>query len=933
MADARQDHLWRCEYQSALRIGGVRNPSSTNHGASQAQEILASSGYARSLAKVCHAGFGPKLRIRSLYAMGPVVDSGSAKTKNGSAQKTQIPSQQRKISHDGKNYRIIKEGLAEILIPLQESKNNGETGPTTSKSAHNGEDARPTVFYNPIQQYNRDLSVLAIKAFTEDLAAVRQSREEQNLARAARRGKKRKRGTDHDTCKRSRADDASKSGTASAVRESEIGGIEGSNVQESDKGNGSVPTKSSGVETIVENTEEITENGTHQESNCNERETAVQHNSKEQLVETSPPDAGPTNLNEPKGPKDMSSASTKPIRILDALSASGLRALRYAKEVPHTTSVVANDLFQSATASIKLNVAHNGLASRITTTTSDAIEHLHTVMSRANGRMPEPYHVIDLDPYGTAAPFLDAAVHAIADGGLLCITCTDAGIFASVGYLEKTFSQYGGLPLKGPHAHEAGLRLILHAIATSAGRCGIAIEPLLSLSIDFYARVFVRVHKSSAEVKFLASKTMVVYQCDSGCGSWSTQYLAQARGKEARNGETFYKFTSALGPSAGKECEHCGFKTHLAGPMWGGALHNKFFVQRILDMLPDLDREVYQTVPRLEGMLSLALEEDLDDAWASTVTNKNQPSATISPKEDTQTAAIAPIGDKPTSPSTLDPHVSSNRQIPPLPGHYRLHHPFFIHPPSLAHTLNAPTPSDASLRGALRHLGYRTSRSHTKAGSIITNAPFTVIWEIMREWARRERQERSKSTAAATTGTTDSKRNNDTQRSKPTVNANTPAAGIMKNDRSQTALLTARNDLHQRIERVDSLDALKRELQATLYSLEHDATTSSAIAIKGKGDPSPPPPTTTTPTPAASITTPSSSTNAPVQLHNLDIRFDERLGKDPARTTTTTATPAAGSGAEAGTGAGSGAGRSKKRMIRYQENPRENWGPMGRAKG
>ena len=41
------------------------------------------------------------------------------------------------------------------------------------------------------------------------------------------------------------------------------------------------------------------------------------------------------------------------------------------------------------------------------------------------GTDERPYDVIDLDPYGSAAPFLDAAVQAIADGGLLSVTCTD----------------------------------------------------------------------------------------------------------------------------------------------------------------------------------------------------------------------------------------------------------------------------------------------------------------------------------------------------------------------------------------------------------------------------------------------------------------------------------------------------------------------------
>lgn len=40
------------------------------------------------------------------------------------------------------------------------------------------------------------------------------------------------------------------------------------------------------------------------------------------------------------------------------------------------------------------------------------------------------YDVIDLDPYGSAAPFLDAAVQSVADGGLLCITCTDMAVLS-----------------------------------------------------------------------------------------------------------------------------------------------------------------------------------------------------------------------------------------------------------------------------------------------------------------------------------------------------------------------------------------------------------------------------------------------------------------------------------------------------------------------
>ena len=89
---------------------------------------------------------------------------------------------------------------------------------------------------------------------------------------------------------------------------------------------------------------------------------------------------------------------------------------------------------------------------------------LDSASTNSQGNRIGKFDVVDLDPYGTAAPFLDAAVQGAKDGGLLCVTCTDSGVFASCGYSEKTFSLYGGMPVKGPYSHEAGLRLIIHSL-------------------------------------------------------------------------------------------------------------------------------------------------------------------------------------------------------------------------------------------------------------------------------------------------------------------------------------------------------------------------------------------------------------------------------------------------------------------------------------
>ncbi|KAL9062198.1 MAG: hypothetical protein Q9157_009136, partial [Trypethelium eluteriae] len=416
-----------------------------------------------------------------------------------------------KLSAEVKKLNTIKEGSASILVP---------EGPQD-------------VFYNPIQQFNRDLSVLAIRAFGEDRIARVASRPP---GRNHRR-KRPKNGRDH------RSLNTVKSGP---------------------EGQG-----------------QITDEPPTKRQKVDSEDKAV-------TQEQDPPE-----VDQPEKPQDGSNESNhghrrqNPISILDALSATGLRALRYAKELPFDTVVTANDMSKDATASIKQNIKHNGLEDRIAISTANAQAYMYTLAGNDDGTK---YDVVDLDPYGTAVPFLDAAVQALKSGGLLCVTCTDAGIFASCGYPEKTYSLYGGLPIKGLHSHEGGLRLILHAISSSASRYGIAVEPLLSLSIDFYARLFVRVKQSPADVKFLAGRTMVVYNCDAGCGAWSTQYLARNSIYSNKNPNNIvWKHSFAQAPTSPPLCPHCGFKTHLSGPMFGGPLHNHAFIHRILDYLPSLN--------------------------------------------------------------------------------------------------------------------------------------------------------------------------------------------------------------------------------------------------------------------------------------------------------------------------------------------------------
>ncbi|CAG8951433.1 hypothetical protein HYFRA_00007349 [Hymenoscyphus fraxineus] len=588
------------------------------------------------------------------------------------------------ILHDGKEYTTIKEGLAYLLVPASASK-----VPQTSPQ---GENQPQSVFYNPIQQFNRDLSVLAIKAYGEQVLETRKKRNEKSRKKLSAKKK---------DAKRKRAEEGPDNASRKAAK---LEGEGDGDVASSEALNGGTETPKADTENAMEldNGAKDAETQPAENTDVGEKDDAPKPN--EQSADAPPAiEEQPTPSSLPKPPT---------FTILDALSATGLRALRYIHEIPFATSVTANDLLPDATKTIKRNVKHNKLDDKIEAITGNALAHMYNVScgeSKISGKSGPPrpkYDVIDLDPYGTAAPFLDAAVQSVReDGGLLCVTCTDAGVWASNGYPEKSFSLYGGIPIKGMHSHEGGLRLILHAISASAAKYGLAMEPLLSLSIDFYARVFVKIHKSPAEVKFLAGKTMVVYNCDSGCGAWTTQMIARNKLTKNKNGNGYYwKHVFGQAPVASENCEHCGSKTHLAGPMYAGPLHSPDFIQKILNDLPNISKETYQTHSRIEGMLSTALEETLP------------PPSTTEPL------------DSPTAPS------KTGRYDPAAIDHF----PFFFIPSTLAKVIHCITPHENAIRGALRHLGYRCTRSHTKPGTIKTDAPWGVIWEVMREWVRQK---------------------------------------------------------------------------------------------------------------------------------------------------------------------------------------------------
>ncbi|TKS68644.1 tRNA (guanine(26)-N(2))-dimethyltransferase [Collichthys lucidus] len=169
------------------------------------------------------------------------------------------------------------------------------------------------------------------------------------------------------------------------------------------------------------------------------------------------------------------------LRVLEGLAASGLRSVRFALEVPGLQSVTANDFSTKAAALIARNAQYNGVSHLLQASCRDA----SMLMYEMRGKK-ERYDVIDLDPYGSPASFLDAAVQAVTEGGLLCITCTDMAVLAGNSG-ETCYSKYGAVSIKAKYCHEMALRIILHSLDQRAAVYQRYIQPLLSLGGPMWA--------------------------------------------------------------------------------------------------------------------------------------------------------------------------------------------------------------------------------------------------------------------------------------------------------------------------------------------------------------------------------------------------------------------------------------------------------------
>ncbi len=167
------------------------------------------------------------------------------------------------------------------------------------------------------------------------------------------------------------------------------------------------------------------------------------------------------------------------LNVCDALSATGIRGLRYAKEVKGIKEVIINDKNPKAFDLIKKNIKLNKLSKKCSAEKRDANVLLHENV----------FNVIDLDPFGSPNIFLDSAARSIWHKGFLCVTATDTAPLCGT-YPQTCFKKYGIFSKKTEYYSELGMRILISNIILTLAKRDRAFFPVLSHATKHYFRVF-----------------------------------------------------------------------------------------------------------------------------------------------------------------------------------------------------------------------------------------------------------------------------------------------------------------------------------------------------------------------------------------------------------------------------------------------------------
>ncbi|MCX6775219.1 MAG: tRNA (guanine(10)-N(2))-dimethyltransferase, partial [DPANN group archaeon] len=130
-------------------------------------------------------------------------------------------------------------------------------------------------------------------------------------------------------------------------------------------------------------------------------------------------------------------------------------------------------------------------------------------------RKDKKFGYVDIDPFGTPVPFLDAGVKAIVEnrGGIIAVTATDTSALCGT-YPAACLRKYGAKPLYNYLMNEAGLRILIKKVQEVGAQYDVALTPLFAHTTRHYMRCYLRAERGADK----ADKILQQIGCFQGAG-------------------------------------------------------------------------------------------------------------------------------------------------------------------------------------------------------------------------------------------------------------------------------------------------------------------------------------------------------------------------------------------------------------------------------
>jgi len=273
--------------------------------------------------------------------------------------------------------------------------------------------------------------------------------------------------------------------------------------------------------------------------------------------------------------------SSEEITFADALGGIGSRGLRVAVEIPRVSQIFINDINQSAISISRISAALNSITEKCIFSTMDVCEFLISHNSTPTNKR---FSIIDLDPFGSPAPFVDCILRSIQNEGLISITATDTAVLSGK-YQKTCLRKYYGISLNTVYSNETAIRLLLSSIALTAARLGISISPIFVHSNRHYLRVYIKVFFSNT----LANETFANIGLIEHCF-------------KCQNRQSIKSLTDS------NLCKICNSKTSIAGQLWIGNFYDKQLISVINQYLVE-DGSEKGELKQIQKIFTTCLDE------------------------------------------------------------------------------------------------------------------------------------------------------------------------------------------------------------------------------------------------------------------------------------------------------------------------------------